>query len=137
MGNPFNPLDWLKSAQDWFSRTERSSGFRPFLIYLILIFGLAITLFILFPENQFIISTFVYLILGSCFLFIILYFIKSIQQPDFCRSESHVQKVLKIEMERMGTESKQVEAAEVEEVELIEDTSIKQIGEASDKEVGK
>lgn len=137
MGNPFNPLNWLRSAQDWFSRTERSSGFRPFLIYLILIFGLAIVLFILFPQNQFIISTFVYLILGSCFLFIVLYFIKSIQEPDFCRSESHVQKVLKIEMERMGTETKQLEAVEIEDVELIEDNSIKQIGETSDGEVDK
>src|SRR5438309_6340637 len=98
MPNPFNPLDWIRSAQDWFSRTERSSGFRPYLIFLILHIGLVIILLAFFPESE-VTKAFVgyslYLTFGA---FVVLFAAKAFQDPDFCRSEKHIENVKRIEM---------------------------------------
>ncbi|NLX14317.1 MAG: DUF2207 domain-containing protein [Phycisphaerales bacterium] len=119
MPNPFNPLDWLKSAQDWFSKTERSSGFRPYLIFLILVFGIGICLIQFFDAIDYASETGLALIILSVVAFIILYYIKSLTDPDFCRSEQHVQKVMKLELETMGNEQHQIEG-EVIEAEMLE-----------------
>jgi hypothetical protein len=42
MSNPVNPLDWIKSTQNWFRKTELSSGFRPYLIFLVIYYGFSI-----------------------------------------------------------------------------------------------
>jgi len=119
MPNPFNPLDWLKSAQDWFSKAERSSGFRPYLIFLILVFGLGISLLRFFDKVDYASETGLALIAFSVLAFIILYYIKSLTDPDFCRSEQHVQKVIRLELETMGNEQHQIEG-EVIEAEMLE-----------------
>lgn len=117
--NPWNPLDWFQSAQDWFIKSEKSSGFRPYLIFLILCFGLAIYLLTLHNENKLILYTAIGLIGISSLGFMILYIIKSFQEPDFCRSEIHIQRMKKIDIEMLGTESQQFQA-EVVEREMIE-----------------
>ncbi len=127
MSNPFNPIDWIKNAQDWFSKSEKSSGFRPYLIFLILLFVFALLFLLLFPNDPFIKKTFVYLICFAIALFIILYCIKSFQEPDFCRSEIHIQRIMKLEMEALGTESHQISEESIQNAELMEDISIKKI----------
>lgn len=108
MANPLNPLDWLKSAQDWFAKSEKSSGFRPYLIYLLLAYGMGISLLSFFSGRPLITEAALLLILVPSVAFIFLYSYKSHQDPDFCRSETHIQRLKKIEVETLGTETKQL-----------------------------
>ena len=119
MTNFLNPLEWVRSAQDWFTRSERSSGFRPYLIFLILVFGFALPLFIFFSQNQLINYLAAGIVAFSIIGFVILFSIKAFQDPDFCRSEKHIQRLKKLEIESLGTESKQVDARIVEEAPLV------------------
>ena len=98
MPNPLNPLDWLKSAQDWFSKTEKSSGFRPFLIFLLLEFGFTLCLLLWFPDSVVTRDFAVPALYISVCSFVLLYIIKAIQDPGFCRSEKHIETVKKMEM---------------------------------------
>ncbi len=112
--NPINPLTWVKGVQHWFGRTERSSGFRPFLIFLIILFGFSLVLFFSFPQSQ-TIQTFVIIALSlSIGVFLINFFVKSFQDPDFCRSEKHIQTIKKLELENLGSDMKQLDAEIVE-----------------------
>lgn len=114
MTNPLNPLEWLRSAQDWFSKTERSSGFRPYLIFCFLVFGLAIVLLALFPETPYV-SEVALGLLGTTVLgFVVLYFLKAFLDPEFCRSESHIERLKQMEVEQLGSESVRIDAAIVE-----------------------
>ena len=114
MSNPLNPLDWLKVTQDWFSKTERSSGFRPLLVCLIISFGFALILLFGFPGNL-LIEIFAICVVGFLLaIFGILFVVKAFTQPDFCRSERHVQRMRQIEREPMGSEQRQIEARELE-----------------------
>jgi hypothetical protein len=106
MPNPFNPLDWVRTAQDWFRRTEKSSGFRPYLIFLIIHCGFAIVSLTAFQQIE-LIRTFIinslYISFGG---FVILFAFKSIQEPSFCRSEKHIETVKRLElMEQKGDRS--------------------------------
>lgn len=56
--------------------------------------------------------------------FVFLYFWKAHSDPDFCRSETHVERLKKIELEAMGTESLQIDG-EIFEQEAIT-TSVKE-----------
>jgi hypothetical protein len=115
MLNPFNPLDWLRSAQDWFAKSEKSSGFRPYLIYFLLCIGIALGLLTLFPANS-MVQTFALGLIGvPAIAFIVLFAWKAERDPDFCRSESHVQKIKRYELEVMGNETKQIEGRILEE----------------------
>jgi uncharacterized membrane protein len=118
----FNPLEWLKSAQNWFSRTEKSSGFRPFLIFMILVFGMAICLLTFFQGVKYAAEVALFVIVVPVVVFIALFSIKSHTDPDFCRSERHIQKMMKLELESMGSEMNQVEG-EVLEAELLAESS--------------
>lgn len=106
MPNPLNLLDWLKSAQDWFSKTEKSSGFRPFLIYLLLSIGAGIAILASFPTRPFLDLLALLLIGVPVATFVPLFAWKAHTDPDFCRSENHVQRIKKYELESMGTETK-------------------------------
>jgi hypothetical protein len=99
MGNPFNPLDWIKSAQDWFSKTEKSSGFRPYLIFLIVHVGFVITLLSCFPQSPVTLSFVSPSLYVSFGFFIVLFAVKAFQDPDFCRSEKHIETVKRIELQ--------------------------------------
>lgn len=112
--NPFNPLDWFSSAQDWFAKTEKSSGFRPYLIYLILVFGISIYLLSFLGHVKYVNTIALGMIVVSSLLFIILYFLKSLTEPNFCRSEIHIQKIKKIELEAMGNESNKIKGQALE-----------------------
>lgn len=112
MPNPFNPLDWLRTAQDWFTRTERSSGFRPYLIYLIFSAGLGAVLLAFFPTIELFALTLIGL---PIFCFIPLYVWKAGCDPDFCRSETHIQRLKKIELEMMGSDMKPIEGEVLEQ----------------------
>ena len=103
MANPFNPLDWVRSAQDWFRKTERSSGFRPYLIFLLIHAGFAIAVLSAFrdiePVRNFTVNS-LYFSFGG---FVILFAIKCFQDPPFCRSERHIETVKRLElMEQKG-----------------------------------
>ena len=108
MANPFNPLDWIKSTQNWFTRTERSSGFRPYLIFVILYIGFVLIVLHEFSHidllMQFVIYS-LYVVFGG---FVVVFIFKSVQDPDFCRSEKHVENIRRIELqEQKGDRSPQ------------------------------
>ena len=98
MSNPFNPLSWISAAQDWFRKTERSSGFRPYLIFLLIHFSAAISLLATFrgvePVTRFAINS-LYI---SVIAFVVYFGIKALHDPDFCRSERHIENVKRIEL---------------------------------------
>lgn len=103
LNNPFNPLNWVQSAQNWFRKTEISSGFRPYLIFLIVHAGFSLTLLVAFHEMgsvvNFVINTLYFSFIG----FVVLFAIKSFQEPGFCRSEKHIENVKRLElMEQKG-----------------------------------
>jgi hypothetical protein len=112
VANPFNPLDWLKSTQDWFARSERSSGFRPFLIFMLITFGLSLALLAAFGDRDDVRQVALILPLGVAASFVILFAIKSLQDPDFCRSETHIRQMKKLEL--MGSESEALPGEVVE-----------------------
>lgn len=116
MPNPFNPLDWVKSAQDWFVKTERSSGFRPYLIYQIICFGMGLTLLTWFRGIDEIKYLAWLLVGGPTIGFLLLYGIKAFQEPDFCRSETHIQTMKKYEIEMLGTETHVYDAEVIEKM---------------------
>jgi hypothetical protein len=110
----WNPLAWLRDVQDWFIRAEKSSGFRPYLVFLILVFGLSLFLLKFFSNLEGIRQCAIFLIALSTGAFIILFAIKAFQDPDFARSETHVQRMRKYDLEMMGTESDMIEGQIVE-----------------------
>ena len=124
MGSPFNPLDWIKSAQDWFAKTERSSGFRPFLIFIFICYGMGFGLLTAFNDMDI-----KYVALGivslSTLSFIVLYFIKSFTDPNFCRSESHIERLRQIDKEPLGSDIKQIGSNIIEGQILTKPTSEK------------
>lgn len=108
-----DPAEWIKGVQNWFGRTERSSGFRPFLIFLIVHFGFSIVLLSTFSDplvRNFVINT-LYFSIG---VFLVLYLIKAFQQPEFCRSEKHIETIKKLDIEMLGTKEKQAKGRVVE-----------------------
>ena len=112
--NPINPLDWVKSAQDWFRTTELSSGFRPYLIFLLICVGSAITLLTFFSTTSLFQIVAAILLTVPFLLFIALFAIKAFQDPQFCRSERHVEKIFKLEIGALGPETIQIDAHVVE-----------------------
>jgi hypothetical protein len=124
MTNPFNPLNWLKSAQDWFSKTERSSGFRPYLIYYIVLCGVSLSLLMLFRDVPPVRETALLMLRFGSGAFIVLFAAKAFLDPNFCRSESHVQKLFKLEVEAMGSEQEFLPAEVIEEIPPIEEPGV-------------
>lgn len=69
----------------------------------------------LFPTQQ-VVQFFALGLIGvSALCFVALFAWKAERDPDFCRSESHVQKIKKYELEVMGNETKQIEGEILEE----------------------
>ena len=121
MTNPFNPLDWIRSTQDWFARTERSSGFRSYLIFMILVFSFAACLLAFFPDIPYTRELAIGLIGLTVVAFVVIFAIKAFQDPQFCRSEKHVERILQLEVEFLGTETTQF-AAEIVEQQLLNES---------------
>ena len=95
----------IRSAQDWFAKTERSSGFRPYLIFFILVCGLSLVLLLGFSQVNEVRFVTLTILLVSCFAFIVLFAVKAFQDPDFCRSETHLRSMKRLELEYMGSET--------------------------------
>ena len=115
MSNPFNPINWITSAQDWLVKIEKSSGFRPFLIYMMLALGIGLVLFFTSPlfgshDRHMLQYIGAICIIIPITVFPLVYIAKAFTQPDFCRSEIHIERKMKYEMEAFGTESKQITA---------------------------
>ena len=55
-----------------------------------------------------------FLIVVPVLSFVLIYLWKAHSDPDFCRSETHVQRLKKIELEMMGTETRQIEGEVLE-----------------------
>jgi hypothetical protein len=70
--------------------------------------GAGLALLSLFPNRALIELVGLGLIGVPAIAFIPLYFWKADRDPDFCRSESHVQKIIKYELEMFGSEERQV-----------------------------
>lgn len=121
MLNPFNPLNWVRTTQDWFTRAERSSGFRPYLIFLIITDGLSLLLLVAFRDVPDVRWVALLLLLSSFLGFVILFAVKAFQDPEFCRSETHVQQMRRLDIESMGSESESLPAIIIEEEESIEE----------------
>ena len=137
MANPLNPIEWLKTAQDWFVKAERSSGFRPYLLFLILASGVALVLLTGFRDALEVRRLALWIMGGSFAGFIVLYSIKAFQDPDFCRSETHLHRMKKLELEFMGSESEALPGEIVEQQPVIEaPPQPPQIGGHMDTEVG-
>ena len=98
MPNPLNPLNWVQSAQDWFRKTERSSGFRPYLIFLLIHAGFAIAILSAFRDVEPLCNFIVFSLYVSFGGFVILFAIKCFQDPEFCRSERHIETVKRLEL---------------------------------------
>ncbi|MBI4370954.1 MAG: hypothetical protein HY552_01515 [Elusimicrobia bacterium] len=98
MGNPLNPMDWIQYTQNWFTKTERSSGYRPYLIFVLIYVVLAFLILMFFRDIPgaigFALNS-LYILMG---VFVIHFFIKSLQDPDFCRSEKHIENKLRMEL---------------------------------------
>ena len=137
MTNPLNPIEWLKTAQDWFVKAERSSGFRPYLVFLFLASGVSLVLLTGFRDVPGVRLVALWIIGGSFASFIVLYSVKAFQNPDFCRSETHLHRMKKLELEHMGSESEVLPGEIVEEQTAIEaPPHPPQIGGNMDAEVG-
>ena len=96
-------MNFFKDLQNWFSSTERSSGFRPYLIFLIILVGFALISFTFFRDIEGLIALVFSALKISGAAFIFLFAIKSFQDPSFCRSEKHIQNIRKMElMEQKG-----------------------------------
>ena len=54
------------------------------------------------------------IIVFSAVAFIVLYFIKAFQDPNFCRSEKHVEYLQKMFLEQLGSDTEQFDAQVVE-----------------------
>lgn len=113
MSLPPSLIDWFKPTLDWFTKTERSSGFRPLLILTILCFVFALALFFYFPGDALLRIFGVVVVALPVTAFVITFIIKAFTQPDFCRSERHVERMRRIELEPMGTDKRPLEAREV------------------------
>ena len=61
-----------------------------------------------------------WILAGSFISFIILFATKAFQDPDFCRSETHLHRMKKLELEHMGSETESLPGEIVEEQEAIE-----------------
>ncbi|HCL3996430.1 hypothetical protein ACEOPL_10995 [Pseudomonas aeruginosa] len=116
MGNPLNPLDWINSAQDWFTKTEKSSGFRPLLVGSIITSSIGAMLLYTLNGDPEIKKLAMLMIIGLWPVFGVIFSIKSFTDPDFCRSESHVQAVRKMELEVMGSETKQIKGEVLDQI---------------------
>ena len=137
MANPLNPIEWLKTTQDWFVKAERSSGFRPYLVFLILASVFSLVLLTLFRDVPGVRLVALSIMGGSFAGFIVLYSVKAFQNPDFCRSETHLHRMKKLELEHMGSESEVLPGEIVEEQTAIEaPPHPPQIGDDMDAEVG-
>ena len=90
--NPFNPLEWVRTTQDWLAKAERSSGFRPYLIFLVIASMVSLALLTVYSDVPQAAVVAVWILGGSFSAFIILYSIKAFQDPEFCRSEVHLRR---------------------------------------------
>ena len=104
-----NIFGWLKSTQDWFRKTERSSGFRPYLIFIFIYTSFVVVLLSFFAQFSPLIKfveVSLYLVFGG---FVVLFYFKSVQDPNFCRSEKHIENVRRLElMEEKGDATPQI-----------------------------
>jgi hypothetical protein len=120
MTSPFNPLNWLRSAQDWFTKTEKSSGFRSYLIFLLIVAGIAVCFLTLFRDTPGVTDVALWVVKVSVGGFILLFALKAFQQPDFCRSETHIERMARMQLESMGSEDRILPAEIIEEAPAVE-----------------
>src|SRR5438445_12112639 len=120
MTSPFNPLSWLRLAQDWFRKTEKSSGFRPYLIFILIMAGVSLCLLSFFRDTPGAVDLALWLLKISAGGFILVFVVKAFQEPDFCRSEIHVERMARMELEAMGSEDRVLPADIIEGAPAVE-----------------
>ncbi|MCE9594989.1 MAG: hypothetical protein K8S98_12440 [Planctomycetes bacterium] len=96
-------LGFFSTAQDLLARHERSSGMRPFLIVIGLCFALfaASMPFSMTDDMRRLLAWF--LLAAPLIGFFLIFCVKALQDPNFCRSEKHVEHLAKIQVARLGS----------------------------------
>jgi hypothetical protein len=113
INNP-DPLSWLRLAAGVVRQTDKSSGFYPLIVvfFLCLLAGISL----LFWQRQdaglkiFALS----IITLPLLCFILVFAIKAFTDPNFCRSERHIERMAKVQIEMMGTEKIKLAAEEIQ-----------------------
>lgn len=95
MSPSFNPAEWAKAFQSILTQ-EKSSGFRPFIVFIIIVTMACLMLQFAPYEGT---RTFSLWALGVSWVgFLSLFSIKAFSDPDFCRSEKHIERIRQIEL---------------------------------------
>jgi hypothetical protein len=131
----WNPFSWFRSAVGVVRQTEKSSGFHPMIVVFFLCLLAGTSLLIWNKQNLFL-EIFAASLIGLPLLcFVVVFTIKAFTDPNFCRSERHLERMAKVEM--MGTEKMRVSAQEIE-VEKLERPAIEpgEVRKLSDKNQG-
>ena len=98
-----------RSVAEGFLKIHKSSGFHPFLIFFFLLSCLLSTSFF-FHAPIWIQAILIALTFVCTIGFLYLFFEKARRDPDFCRSESHVQKMTELGIgEKMGSNTAKID----------------------------
>jgi len=109
-----NPLSWLRSAAGVVRQSDKSSGFQPMIVFFLLCLAAAIPLLIWNKDNLLVEIFALATISIPLLCFVVLFSIKAFTDPNFCRSERHVERLVKMEMEMMGTEKLAIPVEQIE-----------------------
>jgi hypothetical protein len=115
--NP-DPFAWLRLTGEILRPTVRSSGFFPMIAFFALCILGGIPLLVLSGGNPVLIGLGAMIILPTLFSFLAIYWIKAFKDPNFCRSEQHIERMAKVQIEMMGTNKKSFSPLEIETVKL-------------------
>lgn len=107
-----NPFSWVQSAVGVIRQTDKSSGFHPIIIVVFLCLAAGTTLILCNSQNVGLEVFSGLLISLPLVCFLAVYAIKAFRDPNFCRSERHVERMAKMEM--MGTEKLAISIEEIE-----------------------
>ena len=108
----FAPFNWLRSAVGVIRQTDKSSGFHPMILTFFLCLLGAMPILVWNGGNALLEIFAVIFVSVPLLCLVIVFSIKAFTDPDFCRSERHIEHMAKIEA--MGTEELAVSATEIE-----------------------
>jgi len=105
----FHPTNVINAAQNLLIKTQKSSGFNPLLIFVLFCFCLAFGVMEILPDTMFQ-NILVSLLIGIPVIsFVLLFAHKCRKDPGFCRSETHLENIRKLELkEQKGDPSPQI-----------------------------
>ena len=105
-------MDWTTVVQGLL-KNHKSSGFHPYLTFFAIECSVCMICLWLFSHVPLIQYIALSLMALTMILFLVLYCIKAFNDPDFCRSESHVQQMTRLDIEKMGHLQEFIDAAKL------------------------